>query len=81
MPASGPADADKAVQASGAADAEADRQGTAVEVGGLTRSDAAGGFEIEFEELASEIMQEVRGGAAAAGQSGGEAATAAAKGE
>jgi cytochrome c biogenesis protein len=55
--------------------------GAAVEIGGLTRSDAAGGFETEFAELASEIMQEVRGGAAAAGQSGGEVAAAGAKGE
>ena len=42
-----------------------------VEVAGLTRSDAAGGFETEFAELSSEIMQEVRGAAAAAGQPGG----------
>ena len=57
------------------------RDASAVEIGGLTRSDAAGGFETEFAELASEIMQEVRGSAAAAGESGGEAAVAAAKGE
>ena len=61
--------------------AEAERDASAVEIGGLTRSDAAGGFETEFAELASEIMQEVRGSAAAAGQSGGEAAVAGAKGE
>ena len=54
---------------------------TDVEVAGLTRSDAAGGFEIEFAELASEIMQEVRGAAAAAGQPGGVAAAAGPKGE
>ncbi len=53
----------------------------AVEVGGLTRSDAAGGFETEFAELASEIMQEVRGGAAAAGDPGGTKSPAGAKGE
>jgi cytochrome c biogenesis protein len=39
---------------------------TAVAVGGLTRSDAAGGFATEFAELATEIMQAVRGEAAAA---------------
>jgi len=66
--------------ARGDADVAADPQATAVEVGGLTRSDAAGGFETEFAELASEIMQEIRG-AAAAGQSGGEVAAAGAKGE
>ena len=53
----------------------------AVEIGGLTRSDAAGGFETEFAELASEIMQEVRGGAAAAGEPGGTMVPAGAKGE
>ncbi len=36
---------------------------TVVEVGGLTRSDAAGGFEIEFAELASEIMTALDGSA------------------
>ena len=46
---------------------------TVVEVAGLTRSDAAGGFETEFAELASEIMYALDGGAvagqtAAAGQ-------------
>ncbi|HEX6932112.1 MAG TPA: cytochrome c biogenesis protein ResB, partial [Streptosporangiaceae bacterium] len=53
----------------------------AVEIGGLTRSDAAGGFETEFAELASEIMQEVRGGAAVVGEAGGTMAPAGAKGE
>ena len=52
-----------------------------VEVAGLTRSDAAGGFETEFAELSSEIMQEVRGAAAAAGQPGAVAAAAGPKGE
>jgi hypothetical protein len=52
-----------------------------VEVAGLTRSDAAGGFETEFAELSSEIMQEVRGAAAAAGQHGGVATAAGPKGE
>lgn len=54
---------------------------SAVEIGGLTRSDAAGGFETEFAELSSEIMQEVRGNAATVGQPGGEVAAAGAKGE
>ena len=53
----------------------------AVEIGGLTRSDAAGGFETEFAELTSELMQEVCGGAAAAGDPGGTMAPAVAKGE
>ncbi len=65
----------------GAAGSEPLLAGSAVEIGGLTRSDAAGGFETEFAELASEIMQEVRGSVAAVGQSGGEAAVAGAKGE
>jgi cytochrome c biogenesis protein len=64
-----------------AADEAADQRATMVEIGGLTRSDAVGGFETEFAELASEIMQEVRGAAAAVGESGGEIATAGAKGE
>jgi cytochrome c biogenesis protein len=55
---------------------------TVVEVGGLTRSDAAGGFEVEFAELASEIMQQVRGTAATAISPGGGAVPAAgSKGE
>jgi cytochrome c biogenesis protein len=54
---------------------------SAVEIGGLTRSDAAGGFETEFAELSSEIMQEVRGNAAAVGHPGGAVAAAGAKGE
>jgi cytochrome c biogenesis protein len=54
---------------------------SAVEIGGLTRSDAAGGFETEFAELSSEIMQEVRGDAAAVAEPGGEVAAAGAKGE
>ncbi|HXP21164.1 MAG TPA: cytochrome c biogenesis protein ResB [Streptosporangiaceae bacterium] len=36
---------------------------TVVEVAGLTRSDAAGGFETEFAELAGEIMQGLSGSA------------------
>jgi len=75
------ADPADAASAGGAADVAADQRATVVEVGGLTRSDAAGGFEIEFAELASEIMREVRGDAAAVGEPGGEIATAAAKGE
>ena len=39
---------------------------TIVEIGGLTRSDAAGGFEVEFAELASEIMAALAGGPAGA---------------
>jgi len=79
----------RAVPAYGA-DGEADGEAGAaeaaggasyVEVAGLTRSDAAGGFETEFAELSSEIMQEVRGAAAAAGQPGGVAAAAGPKGE
>ena len=42
---------------------------TVVEVAGLTRSDAAGGFEIEFAELASEMMQALDGGAVATAES------------
>lgn len=42
---------------------------TSVEIGGLTRSDAAGGFETEFAELASEVMQRVRGGESAGSRS------------
>jgi cytochrome c biogenesis protein len=38
---------------------------TLVEVAGLARSDAAGGFETEFAELASEIMRGLGGGAPA----------------
>jgi len=55
---------------------------SAVEIGGLTRSDAAGGFETEFAELSSEIMQQVRGDAAAVvAERGGQVAAAGAKGE
>jgi cytochrome c biogenesis protein len=43
---------------------------SAVEIGGLTRSDAAGGFETEFAELASQVMQQVRGGETAAPRDG-----------
>ncbi len=39
---------------------------TVVTIGGLTRSDAAGGFETEFVELAGEIMQSLSGGDTAA---------------
>jgi cytochrome c biogenesis protein len=67
---------ERAVAADGAVVAD-----VAVHIGGLTRSDAAGGFETEFAELASEIMQEVRRGAATAGQSGGAVTAVAAKGE
>ena len=42
--------------------------GTVLEIGGLTRSDAAGGFETEFAELAGEIMQTVGGAPAGAVQ-------------
>jgi len=45
-----------------------DTCGAVVEFGGLTRSDAAGGFEAEFAELAGEIMQTVGGSPAGAGQ-------------
>jgi len=56
-------------------------QVTAVDVGGLTRSDAAGGFEAEFADLAGEIMRAI-GGSTPAGPIAGEvAAVAAAKGE
>jgi len=41
---------------------------TVVEVAGLTRSDAAGGFETEFAELASEIVHVLDGSAVVAGQ-------------
>ena len=44
---------------------------TRVAIGGLTRSDAAGGFETEFAELATEIMQEVGGQATAARRNAG----------
>jgi cytochrome c biogenesis protein len=62
-------------------DAAAAGGATYVAVAGLTRSDAAGGFETEFGELSSEIMQEVRGVAAAVGPPGGVAAAAGPKGE
>jgi cytochrome c biogenesis protein len=71
----------RAALAGDADDAAAPGGATYVEVAGLTRSDAAGGFETEFAELSSEIMQEVRGAAAAAGQPGGVAAAAGPKGE
>jgi len=63
-----------------AAPAGSDRDGaasemTAVAVGGLTRSDAAGGFAAEFAELATEIMREVRGEAAADSHQPGGAST------
>jgi cytochrome c biogenesis protein len=64
----------RAFPASAAGDSDPGQLATSVEIGGLTRSDAAGGFETEFAELASEIMQRVRGGAAATGQAAGEAA-------
>jgi len=75
------ADPADAALAGGGTDVAADQRPTMVEIGGLTRSDAAGGFETEFAELASEIMREVRGDAAAVGEPGGEIATTAAKGE
>lgn len=56
-------------------------EASAVVIGGLTRSDAAGGFETEFAELSSEIMQQVRGDAAAFAEPGGQVAAAGAKGE
>jgi cytochrome c biogenesis protein len=56
-------------------------EASAVVIGGLTRSDAAGGFETEFAELSSEIMQQVRGDAAAVAEPGGQVAAAGAKGE
>ena len=69
------------VRAAAAGDAQDGQPvGSAVEVGGLTRSDAAGGFETEFAELASEVMQQVRGGVSA-GPPEGAAAPAGAKGE
>ncbi len=60
------------VRATAAVDAESDGAAavSSVEIGGLTRSDAAGGFETEFAELASEIMQQVRGGGSAAARDG-----------
>ena len=71
----------RAAPADAADDGAAAGGATYVQVAGLTRSDAAGGFEIEFAELSSEIMQEVRGAAVAAGQPGGVAAAAGPKGE
>jgi cytochrome c biogenesis protein len=44
-----------------------DNDGTVVEVAGLTRSDAAGGFEVEFAEISSDLMQMLEGGAVGAG--------------
>jgi cytochrome c biogenesis protein len=44
---------------------------TQVSVGGLARSDAAGGFETEFAELASQLLEEHRGSARASGHDGG----------
>jgi len=64
----------RAFPASEAGEDGAGRTATSVEIGGLTRSDAAGGFETEFAELASDIMQQVRGGAAAPGQAAADAA-------
>ena len=37
------------------AQAQGEAEGSVVELGGLTRSDAAGGFEVEFAELTSEL--------------------------
>jgi cytochrome c biogenesis protein len=62
------------VRAATAADGgEGGGPATVVTVGGLTRSDAAGGFETEFAELTSEIMQSLSGDGTAviAAQSGG----------
>jgi len=58
------------VRAAAAASGSAHLAGelTMVAVGGLTRSDAAGGFEAEFAELATEIMRAVRGDATGASQ-------------
>ena len=54
--------------------------GSSVEIGGLTRSDAAGGFETEFAELSSEVMQQIRGDESA-GSPGGAMTPAGAKGK
>lgn len=48
---------------------------TVVTVGGLTRSDAAGGFEVEFGELAGEIMQSLSGDGTAVIDADGNART------
>src|SRR5262245_20902976 len=63
---------------------DGDGQGSVVAVGGLTRSDAAGGFETEFGELTAEIMQSLSGdgaGATARRHGGDLAPGARAKGE
>ena len=53
----------------------ADEDGTSVvAVGGLTRSDAAGGFEVEFAALSDEIMQALSAIDASAGQVAGDGA-------
>lgn len=56
--------------------------GSVVAVGGLTRSDAAGGFEVEFAELTEEIRTALQAGEADSGRpAGDEAAVAQAQGE
>lgn len=45
-----------------------DGGGSAVEVGGLARSDAAGGFEVEFQELTGELARSLRAASADSGQ-------------
>lgn len=46
--------------------------GAVVAVGGLTRSDAAGGFEVEFAELSGEIMQALNATEVTSGQAAGD---------
>ncbi|HET9897726.1 MAG TPA: cytochrome c biogenesis protein ResB [Streptosporangiaceae bacterium] len=53
---------------------------TVVEFAGLTRSDAAGGFETEFAELSAELSREL-GGSERAGSGAGEVALAQSKGK
>ena len=56
--------------------------GSVVAVGGLTRSDAAGGFEVEFAELTEEIRTALQASEADSGRpAGDEAAVAQAQGE
>ena len=56
--------------------------GSVVAVGGLTRSDAAGGFEVEFAELTEEIRTALQASEANSGRpAGDEAAVAQAQGE
>jgi cytochrome c biogenesis protein len=48
---------------------------TVVDVGGLARSDAAGGFETEFTELTTELQADVQGQPRAAGEAGADPAS------